>query len=35
MVMLQEGDELPEFPDEDAVEVPPVEEPVPDESVPY
>jgi hypothetical protein len=35
LVMLQAGDELPEFPDENPVEAPPVEEPVPDESVPY
>ena len=36
MVMLQEGDALPEFPPEEAVETPPsTEEPVPDETVPF
>jgi hypothetical protein len=36
MVMLQESDQLPEFPPEQTAETPPApEEPVPDESVPF
>ena len=36
MVMLQQGEELPEFPPEEAEQAPPsAEEPVPDETVPF